>query len=269
MRLPVIRGVIDRRILVNFRVDPVVLAATLPPPFRPKLHNGHGLVGICLIRMRGVRPRFLPSWLGFSSENAAHRTAVEWCDGEQVREGVYIRRRDTSSRLSALSGGRLFPGIHSHARFVVRESASHFEVSLRSDDGVTSLSVAGDVAADLPTGSVFGSLAEASAFFQAGALGYSATPDPRRFQGLELRCHRWQVEPLAVSAVRSSYFDDRSVFPAGSIEFDCALLMRGIEHEWHGKSDLCCSAQTTSQATHLPAPPPERGGHVSLVVRRA
>jgi hypothetical protein len=112
---------------------------------------------------------------------------------------------------------------------------------------VTSLSVVGDVTDRLPGGSVFASLAEASAFFQAGSLGYSATPDPRRFQGLELRCHRWQVEPLAVSAVRSSYFDDRSVFPAESIEFDCALLMRGIEHEWHGKSDLCCQAPVAAQ----------------------
>lgn len=246
MRLPVIRGVIDRRILVNYRVDPVVLATTLPAPFRPKLHQGHGMVGICLIRLRGVRPRLLPSWLGISSENAAHRTAVEWDDGGQVRDGVYVRRRDTSSRLNALAGGRLFPGIHRHARFAVRESGNHFDVSLRSDDGVTSLSVVGDVADRLPGGSVFGSVAEASEFFRAGSLGYSATPDPRRFQGLELRCHRWQVEPLAMSAVRSSYFDDRAVFPAGSIEFDCALLMRGIEHEWHGKPDLCCAAQGTT-----------------------
>src|SRR6185295_8688919 len=78
VRLPLIRGVIERRILVNYRVDPVVLARILPAPFRPKLHRGHGMVGICLIRMRGIRPRYVPSWLGIASENAAHRTAVEW-----------------------------------------------------------------------------------------------------------------------------------------------------------------------------------------------
>jgi hypothetical protein len=243
MRIPVIRGVIDRRILVKYRVAPEVLAPLVPAPFRPKLHRGYGMVGICLIRLRSVRPRFLPSWLGISSENAAHRTAVEWDEDGTVREGVYVRRRDTSSWLNALTGGRLFPGIHSHARYTVKEAGSHFEVALQSDDKVTSVSVVGDVAADLPRNSIFGSPGEASAFFEAGSLGYSATPDPRRFQGLELRCHRWQVEPLAVSSVQSSFFDDRSIFPAGSIEFDCALLMRGIEHEWHGKSDLCCPAR--------------------------
>jgi hypothetical protein len=87
---------------------------------------------------------------------------------------------------------------------------------------------------------MFHSLDEASAFFYASTLGYSVTPDPLRFQGLNLHCHCWQVEPLEVEEVRSSFFDDVSLFPKSSIEFDCALLMRGIEHEWHGQPDLCC-----------------------------
>jgi Uncharacterized conserved protein (COG2071) len=254
MRIPVIRGVIDRRILVNYRVAPGVLAPLVPAPFRPKLHRGYGMMGICLIRLRGVRPRFVPSWLGFSSENAAHRTAVEWDGDGGFREGVYVRRRDTNSWFNFLAGGRAFPGIHSHARFTVQETESHFEVALQSDDGVTSVSVVGDVAANLPDTSIFESLAEASSFFEAGALGYSATTDPLRFQGLELRCDRWHVEPLAVSSVRSSFFEDSSLFPAGSIEFDCALLMRGIEHEWHGKVDLCCGANAAPSQALQPTP---------------
>src|SRR5262249_61863595 len=77
MRLPSIRGVIDRRILVNYRVAPDVLARLLPAPFRPRLVHGFGMVGICLIRLREVRPALLPAWLGIASENAAHRAAVE------------------------------------------------------------------------------------------------------------------------------------------------------------------------------------------------
>jgi hypothetical protein len=211
------------------------------------------MVGICLIRLKHVRPSFLPPWMGISSENAAHRAAVEWEDGGVVREGVYVRRRDTSSRLNSLAGGRLFPGVHHHARFTVRETEERIAVRLRSDDGVTDLSVCGRRSDRLPVSSVFRSLEEASAFFQRGSLGYSATADPSRFQGLELRCFSWQVEPLEVEEVRSSYFEDDSLFPRGSIEFDDALLMRGIEHEWHGKPDLCCATGerqvTTRQLT--------------------
>jgi uncharacterized protein DUF2071 len=242
MRIPVVRGVIDRRILVNYHVDPSVLALLLPAPFRPKIVHGVGLVGICLIRLKEIRPTFLPSWLGISSENAAHRTSVEWDDGDVIREGVYVRRRDTNSRLNSLAGGRLFPGIHHHAQFTVEETSDRYSVALRSDDGVTSVFVQGRRKDNLPASSVFSSPQEASEFFESGSLGYSATPDPSRFQGLELRCHNWHVEPLEVEEVRSSFFEDETFFPKGSIEFDCALLMRGIKHEWHGRSDLCCGA---------------------------
>jgi hypothetical protein len=56
MRLPVIRGLIDRRILVNYRVRPDVLARLIPSPFRLKLVNGWGIAGVCLIRKRQPRP---------------------------------------------------------------------------------------------------------------------------------------------------------------------------------------------------------------------
>jgi hypothetical protein len=255
MKIPVVRGVIDRRILVNYHADPSVLALLLPAPFRPKLTHGVGMVGICLIRLKRIRLTFLPSCFGISSENAAHRMAVEWDDNGTVRQGVYVLRRDTNSWLNSLAGGRLFPGIHHHATFAVKEWADRFEVAMRSDDGVTSMSVRGRRGERLPVSSVFPSLEEASAFFRAGSLGYSGTPTPSRFQGLELRCLNWQVEPLEVEEVRSSFFEDVCLFPNGSIEFDCALLMRGIEHEWHGKSDLCCAAEVRpNQPLQQPGP---------------
>ncbi len=245
-KIPVIRGVIDRRILVNYHVDPSILAPLLPAPFRPKITHGVGMVGICLIRLKKVRPTPLPSWLGISSENAAHRTAVEWDDNGTVREGVYVRRRDTNSRLSSLAGGRLFPGTHHKAKFTVQESSDRYFVALHSDDGVTSMSVRARGSDKLPESSVFRSLEEASTFFQRGSLGYSPTSDPARFQGLELRCINWQVQPLDVKEVRSSFFEDESLFPKGAIKFDSALLMRGIEHEWHGKSDLLTASRNAA-----------------------
>jgi hypothetical protein len=91
MRLPVIQGVIRRRILVNFRIDPGVMQAQLPPRFRPKLHQGHAIAGVCLIRLEAVRPRLVPQFLALSSENAAHRIAVA---GRRMR----ARRRGSSFR---------------------------------------------------------------------------------------------------------------------------------------------------------------------------
>src|SRR5262245_46033520 len=117
VKIPVICGLIERRILVNYRVDAAVLAKTLPAPFRPKLVGGFGIAGICMIRLKHIRPRHLPPWLGISSENAAHRVAVEWDEDSERREGVFVRRRDTNSRLNSLAGGWVFPGVHHHAQF--------------------------------------------------------------------------------------------------------------------------------------------------------
>ena len=78
MQLPKVHGIIKRRLLVNFRVDPAVMQRQLPAPFRPKLHQGKAIAGICLIRLEGIRPRRFPRLLGLSSENAAHRIAVLW-----------------------------------------------------------------------------------------------------------------------------------------------------------------------------------------------
>jgi hypothetical protein len=242
MMVPVIQGVIERRLLVNFRADPAVSARLLPPPFEPLTTHGYAMVGICLIRLRGIRPRFVPSACGIRSENAAHRIAVRWTHNSQSREGVYIPRRDTSSRLNALAGGRLFPGVHRRADFDVTETTDSLSIRMTSRDGRANVAVTGQPTRDWPESSIFANVSEASEFFQRGSLGYSARPGPGIYDGLELRCREWTVEPLAVQSVRSSFFENAANFPAGSINFDCALVMRNIAHEWHGRGQMCCDA---------------------------
>lgn len=233
MYIPTLEGTIDRRLLVNYRVDPAYLQRLLPAPFRPKLIHGMGIAGICLIRLKQLRPRAVPTLLGFSSENAAHRIAVEWEEHGTYREGVYIPRRDSSSQFVTLVGGRLFPSPHHHASFQVAEEGDSFSVQMVSDDGETCVTVEADIASDLPERSIFASLEEASAFFEQGAIGYSATNQAGKLDGLELRCKNWKVEPLHVTKVQSNFFDDPQRFPPGSAELDCALLMRAIRHEWY------------------------------------
>ena len=238
MRIPIIQGVIERRILANYRIDADIVRRLIPSPFRPKLVSGYGIGGICLIRLSGIRPRGFPAALGIRSENCAHRFAVEWDTDAGLQEGVYIPRRDTSSRLNALVGGRVFPGVHSMAHFTVRETPESFAISLESTDGVTRVDIEADTAHELAPGSVFGTLAAASTFFEAGSLGYSVSGTPNTYDGLELRTGQWSVTPLAVRHVRTSLFDDESTFPKGSATFDCSLLMRAIQHEWYGRDTL-------------------------------
>ncbi len=238
MRIPAVTGLIRRRILVNYRVDPDVLQRVLPTPFRVQRVADAGIAGICLISLEEERPRFLPRLFGYSSENAAHRIAVEWDTPQGVQQGVYVPRRDTSSLFNSLVGGRLFPGEHHRATFDVTENGDDVRVDLCSRDGATRVSVEGTLAQHLPETSVFPSIEAASTFFERGAIGWSATDRRDRFECLELRSFDWRVRPLAVKNVQSSFFADTARFPAGSTQFDCALLMRDIRHEWHAHAPL-------------------------------
>ena len=231
IKIPIIKGVIDRRILINYQIDPEVLAGYLPYPFSPKLVNGKGIGGICLIRLKEIRPKGLPKQIGISSENGAHRIAVEWTENGQVKEGVFVPRRDTSSRLNAFAGGRIFPGVHHLAQFSVKETATNYDVSFVSDDNTT-LSIKAAVTDEWNSDSVFEDLACVSAFFEKGAVGYS--PNGQAFDGLELKAYRWKVSLLAVESVHSGFFENTDIFPKGSVKFDNALLMKDIEHEWIG-----------------------------------
>ncbi len=239
MRVPRVQGVIRRRILVNFRVNPEVMQRQLPQAFRPKLLGGWAVAGICLIRLEELRPSFLPFATGLSSENAAHRVAVCWTDGEGVsREGVYIPRRDSNSFFNHLVGGRLFPGEHHRAVFRVHDGGDDIDFEMRSADGEVAVDVRGRCDRGLPASSKFSSVEAASEFFQKGSLGYSETAKRDQLEGLTLVTKSWSVQPLAVTHVHSSYFSDAKRFPPGSVEFDCALLMRNIQHEWVAAASL-------------------------------
>src|SRR6266404_4624912 len=153
----------------------------------PVIRAGHAIVGVCLIRLEQIRPAGLPAIMGFSSENAAHRIAVEWDERGVRKEGVFIPRRDTDALLNRLAGGRVFPGEHHAARFSVSESDLHIDFSMESVDGQVSVKLAADEVDTLPAPSCFASITEASAFFEGGSLGYSVTWHGNRMDGLLLR----------------------------------------------------------------------------------
>jgi uncharacterized protein YqjF (DUF2071 family) len=233
MKIPTIQGIIKRRVLVNYRVEPEVIQNILPNGFSPKLHKGKAIAGICLIKLGNIRPKLTPRFIGISSENAAHRIAVKWNKNGESGEGVYIPRRDTDSLLNHLAGGRLFSSEHYKAVFDISEDDNQIQYSMKSDDGEVSLHFSGRPAETFPKDSIFDSLETASDFFEKGSLGFSPNKRDKDLDGLNLEIESWKVTNFEIDAVRSSFYDNKTIFPTGSINFDHALLMRNIDHEWH------------------------------------
>lgn len=248
MKLNHLNGTIERRLLINYRVDPDAIARLLPAPFEASLVDGFAIAGICLIQLR-IRPRGLPEQLSFRSLNGAHRIAVTTPAGN---EAVYIPRRDTNSRLNVLVGGRLFPGAHHLAAITVDDNTNRIGMELASKDGSTNVAVAASTTEGIPEDSVFTDVEHVSDFFKQGTVGYSDTEQPGCFDGIELQTNNWSVTPLNVEHVQSTFFDDRSLFPSGTIQLDNALLMRNIDNTWHRRPSVTASS-SPSKARRVPA----------------
>jgi hypothetical protein len=232
MRALTMDGMIERRLLINYRVDPDAVSALLPQPFRPQVVHGYAVAGICLLRLGQLRPHPLPSWMGLRSENAAHRIAVEWDTSQGRVKGVYIPRRDSDSVVNVGIGGRFFPGRHYRAKFAVHETDEALNVTFGSVDGSTAAQVEARIESALEKSELFRDLDEASQFFRAGSAGYSDGADPESVEGVKLFTDAWRIEPLEVDFVSSSFFEDSAVFPSGSAELDCGLVMRSIPVTW-------------------------------------
>ena len=238
MKIPIIRGVVRRRLLVNYRVDADVMRDWLPAPFEPMLHRGRAVAGVCVIRVEQM-PRSLARFgRGLCSENAAHRVAVRWPEGSVVHEGVYVCSSHTDSLLGQLARSGVLPGEQHRARFRVRDDGRQIGLSMTAESRRLVVELEGHATAAMPPSSVFKSIREASTFFERGSVGYAPAQGGRGFEGVAAETPHWAVHPLAVTHVRSSFFDDGTRFPSESVEFDHALVMRDIEHVWRGLPEL-------------------------------
>ncbi len=131
-------------------------------------------------------------------------------------------------------GGRLFPGRHYQAKFNVEEEKGKYHIAFKSSDNTETLIEASETET-FSHKSIFETLKNASDFFEQGDLGYS--PNKDKFEGLTLKVYKWEVRPLNVLNVKSSFFENEEIFPKGSVNFDNALLMTNIEHEWKSQKN--------------------------------
>ena len=222
---------IERRLLVNYRIDPEVVERHLPAPFRPQLVSGWAVGGVCFIRLGSLRPNHSPAALGITTENVAHRFAVEWDDDAGTQVGVFIPRRDTNSRITALAGDRIFPGMHRMARFEVHERGSDLRLGVEGRDGTLGLSVTARESQTLG-GELFTSLEQAIDFFRRGSLGFSPSGSSSCLTGVRLQSQSWDARPVTIEDMRSSLFDDPEAFPNGSCTLDFGLVMRDLPARW-------------------------------------
>jgi hypothetical protein len=168
----------------------------------------------------------------------AHRVAIHYPSSDGIRSGVFVWRRETDRRLIELLGGRLFPGVHHHARFEVRESENSLAMHVTCDDGEADVRFSARAVGEWRHTPSFGSFDEVSEFFRKGDCGFSCTMRGDELEGLQLKMLKWEMVPMEIESQHCAFYANSQSFPAGSLEFDCGLLMRGLPHEWHQLTDI-------------------------------
>jgi len=245
-----IESTIERRLLVNYRIEPELVAARLPRPLRPQIVNGWAVGGVCFIRLGAIRPRRVPATLGITTENVAHRFGVEWDDEQGAQVGVYVPRRDSNSRITSWAGGSVFPGQYHLARFRISEDPSRISIGVVSRDASVCLSVLARPAAELG-GSLFDSTDEAIDFFRRGSLSYSPAGSSDCLDGVRLISASWRAEPATVERMASSLLDDTRQFPAGTCTLDSGLIMRNLPVHWSSEGAMRSTSEGLEKSVHV------------------
>ncbi len=238
--LPTLEGVIARRTLLNYWIEPEVVRALVPDELELATVDGLAVAGTCLIRLEHLRPKGVPSAIGISSENMAHRIAIRYRpNGEgALRDGVFIWRRQTDRGMVKLLGGRLFPGVHGRSKFDVEKKDDGIDYRVTSEDPNANVALSVRNIDAWPGSRLFPKFDDVKAFFEKGDRGFSCTLRGDQLEGMQLRTTVWDMEPLVVESVVSAFYDNRERFPEGSIGLDGAVFMRGIPHEWHELDDV-------------------------------
>lgn len=242
MKRLTVEGSIDWKIFINFKVELSVLRNYLPSPFIPQSVRGYGMSSIVLTKHKHLRSAGLSSTLGMRPMTAHHQIAVSWSEYGQKMEGQYQVRQDTSSLLQLMMGETLSGGVHHLARIRSKISGNKYAVSLRSiDQQGVSVQVLAKHAERFPMGSLMRNLDTAAAFLEKNRISYAPRYKTMIFEGTESSFSKYSLQPLRVERLHANYWESQAQFPAGSVFFDHALLMKGVTQSFSPRADIIAS----------------------------
>lgn len=230
---PAIRGVMERRILVNYRVDVGTLDAVLPESFRGREvgESGKGIGGLCFMRLKNARPRFSPKAAGVSAETVTHRISAVRDENGKEAPCVYVPRRDISSEFGAAIGRSTLSTEINCADFRVWEGEDVSRIRVDCGDEYVGVETHETDDDEIKEGSVFDSLESASEFFCEEGVEYSRSGE--RYDGVEFCPREWGMKPVEVVELQSSFFERLE-----GAELDSAFRMEDIEHEWRPRRSV-------------------------------
>jgi uncharacterized protein DUF2071 len=228
-----VRTVFRRCLLVNFAVEPSLLAGALPPSIEPDVHKGRAFLSVVVGQMERMRPAGVPRALGITYNQIVYRAVVR-CSGER---GVHFLRSDADSRMMSAFGNLM-----SFFRF------HRSLIAFRSHDGVldldvtTSSRIPGDIHATftvgapsstLPGTSAFSTVEEAKHWLVELFVAFDRTPGSANIDLVRIRRGEWDVR--VVEDLRGDYgfMTAGAPFTPETARLDSIFLVGDVPYYWH------------------------------------
>ena len=215
--------------LVNFSIDPDVLARALPAPLKPSLFADRAWLSVVIAQMSGMRPVGVPAPLGITYNQVVYRAVVRHGDAR----GVHFLRSDTDSRvMSALGNAMSFFAFH-HAQIELERLDTVQSVRVRTPDEAADVSARFTPTAALPATSAFPDLATAKAQLVELFDAFHPRPGSPVTDVVSIRRDDWELAVVHDEVAHYALMDGGDVFPQGSAILDSVFAVTDLDYRWN------------------------------------
>ena len=229
-----VRAFFRHSLVLTYAFPQRVLQPLLPPGLVLDTYEDFGFLAIALVQTQGLRPDFLPRWMGQDFFLSGYRIFTRLGDGGSSLRGLRILRSDTDKRSMVITGNWLTHYRYEQVRVALRLTQNRLDIEVKTANGEADLHVMADLAtapALPPAGSPFPDLQTARKF--AGPLPYTFDYEPQTQSIIRVRGIRehWDPQPVTVDVRRCAYLD-REPFRSAPPLLANAFYLRDVPYRW-------------------------------------
>lgn len=227
-RIPT-RAHFEFTLALTFALPAEVLEPLLYPGLTLDTFQDFGFACIALVQTRGMRPAFLPEWLGGSFMLTGYRlfTRYQTPEGKTLR-GLQVLRSDTDKRAMVALGNLFTHYRYAKADIDVERRGPELAIRTRVPNANLDVHVRTDVH-ELPKSSPFTSEKDARRF--AGPMPYTFSFERETHSMVRIEGRRRHWKPTTVSAeVREATFFASRGLPQPRLA--SAFMVEDIPYEW-------------------------------------
>jgi hypothetical protein len=229
-----VKAFFGHSLVLTYAYPQHLLKPLLPPGLVLDTYEDYGFLAIAMVQTIGLRPAFLPSWMGQNFFLSGYRIFTRLDRPGSSLRGLRILRSDTDRRLMALSGNLLTHYKYQRAQVNFKQDGETLAIRIETKGGHADLDVVASLAskpAAMPGGSPFPDAHTARKF--AGPLPYTFDYEEETGSIISIRGVRehWDPQPVAVD-VRKCAFLEREPFRQARPLLANAFHLQDVPYRW-------------------------------------